>query len=71
MAASGENARKSTAPKPEASAVIERAIAAMRQNPQAHSVADAIEAACRGRSFDVDAAVKWIRAPTPQSEESS
>jgi hypothetical protein len=57
--------------KPEASAVIEEAIEAMRQDPMAYSAADAIEKACRGRKFNVDAAVKEVKPPKPAIEENS
>jgi hypothetical protein len=59
------------ATKPEASSVIEQAIEEMRQHPQASSAADAIEGACGGRSFNVEAAVKGIEpSKTPTEEES-
>lgn len=62
-------AKKAAAERLEAPAVIERAIEAMRQHPQASSAADAIEKACEGRKFDVDAAVGGITPPDAIADE--
>jgi hypothetical protein len=69
MPAREKSPGKDSTPKAEASSVIEKAIASMRLHPKASSAADAIEGACGSRRFDVDAAVKGVKAPEAPAEE--